>query len=102
MAEEYVLVSKSKYEQLMPNGPPPAPSQVVSVTRPPMGLPAGDALASSGETVSKAEAKERLLQATGGHDNGAYISDSDSDVSEDDTKVAKGHRDGWSSAWKSL
>ena len=77
MAEEYVLVPKAKYEQLLPNGPPPAPSQVVSVTQPPMGLPASDGLAAAGEKISKKEAEKQLLQAGRAHDNEAYVSDSD-------------------------
>ena len=104
MAQEYVLIPKSKYEQLLPNGPPPTPSQVVEVTRPPVGLPAGDDLARDGQTVSREEATSKLQQSHGkGHDNKSYVSDSASSDSEEESvaDVVKGDAT-WSSAWQSL
>ena len=106
MAEEYVLVPKSKYEQLLPNGPPPTPSQLVSVTRPPPGLPAGDPLAQNGKVISRDKAEAKVQLAKGAYDNSGYLTDSDSESDDNGTSVkapsAKRAKASWKEAWQSL
>lgn len=84
MAEEFYLVSKSEYEQLMPDKP--LPQESVDIKKPPPGLP------KQGVVTEK-------KQVGMGSVNYAY--DDESDTSSDNESEAEESSD-WRQNWRSL
>ncbi len=101
MAEAHVLISRDKYQQLLPNNPPP--SQVFDIKPPPPGVPKSDPIVSEGKVIT---AGDNRRQSAYIYDNPAYQSESseseDSDKEVSERIGGKEDNTNWTAQWRNL
>ena len=93
-----MLISKMKYEQLLPNTPPP--SETIHIKRPPPGLPENDQAAQTGKQLTPTQVRA-IPQIGMGDDNELYMTDVDSDSEQLNRKSVSAGED-WSKHWQAL
>ncbi len=99
MAEPHVLISREKYQQLLPNNP--LPSQAFQITTPPPGIPKSDSLTDEANVIkvdNKSGKKQDFI-----YDNPVYSESSESEGDEEeDIGGSKKDSADWSKSWKTI
>ena len=97
MAEPHVLISRDKYQQLLPNNPPP--SQLFDVKTPPPGLPKNDEIVADAKIIQVDDNKRKGSFI---YDDPVFSESSDDSEDSDDEKTGQKQDIEWNKIWQTI